>query len=178
MKNLQVYLIVLLISMTSCVEKQKKEIQAAAIKPLETSTYYFIRHAEKDRQDSTETDPHLNETGKNRALRWSNLFKNTKFDAVYSTDYNRTRETASPTAENNDLEITIYDPTGIDVNKFKASTRGKNILVVGHSNTIPQFVNKMIGKNKYKDIDDNNNANFYMVTIVNDDIIDKVYSMD
>jgi len=44
---------------------------------------------------------------------------------------------------------------------------GKTVLVVGHSNTTPQFVNKIIGKEEYIDIDDLNNSNLYIVTIIN-----------
>jgi 2,3-bisphosphoglycerate-dependent phosphoglycerate mutase len=39
------------------------------------------------------------------------------------------------------------------------------VLVVGHSNTTPDFVNKVLNLKKYDDIDDLNNANLYIVTI-------------
>jgi len=42
--------------------------------------------------------------------------------------------------------------------------------VVGHSNTIPFFVNGLIRKEIYQQIDDLNNANLYKVTICNDNI--------
>ena len=52
---------------------------------------------------------------------------------------------------------------------FLQETKGKTVLVVGHSNTTPAFVNKILAVEKYKDIDDNNNANLYIVTISGDE---------
>lgn len=130
-----------------------------------SSTYYFIRHAEKDRSDKTNKDPNLILDGILRAVKWSTVLDNIDFDAIYSTNYNRTKETAQPTAEKNNLDITIYDPRNIDAQSFLEQTKGKKVLVVGHSNTTPMFVNKLLGKEKYKQIDDSNNANLYIVTI-------------
>lgn len=147
-------------------------------KSSETSTYYFIRHAEKDRSDKSNHDPHLLEKGKQRAEHWSNIFKNINFDAIYSTDYYRTRETAKNTAIKNEIGLTIYDPRNYDVATFLKDTKGKNVLVVGHSNSTPQFVNTLLGKEKYDHIDDSNNANLYIVTISGNVISDTLLLMD
>jgi 2,3-bisphosphoglycerate-dependent phosphoglycerate mutase len=133
--------------------------------PIKTTTYYFIRHAEKDRSDANNKNPNLVQEGILRAAKWSLVFDNVKFDAVYSTNYNRTKQTAQPTAEKNGLDITIYDPRNLYSEDFISNTKGKTVLVVGHSNTTPQFVNTILGNEKYKSIDDSNNANLYIVTI-------------
>ena len=124
-----------------------------------TSTFYLIRHAKKDRSDSLNTNPNLTEKGLLRAERWSHVFKNISFDAVYSTDYNRTRTTALPTAIKNNLELTIYDPKTINITDFLNHNKGKNILIVGHSNTTPTFLNAILKSETYKDIDDHNFSN-------------------
>ena len=129
------------------------------------STYYLIRHAEKDRSDTTNKNPDLTEKGQQRAESWNQLFKKFQIDAVYSTNYKRTLSTALPTAVHNKLTIKTYHPFKIDMLQFLKDTKGKSVLVVGHSNTTPSFVNKLIGKEVYQDIDDNNNANLYIVTI-------------
>jgi broad specificity phosphatase PhoE len=49
--------------------------------------------------------------------------------------------------------------------EFAHNTKGKTVLVVGHSNTTPAFVNAVLGEKKYDNIDDNNNANLYIVSI-------------
>ena len=63
---------------------------------------------------------------------------------------------------------TTNDPKTLDVSNFLSMTKGKNILVVGHSNTIPTLVNAILGSEKYKAIDDSNNANLYIITLSGD----------
>ena len=139
----------------------------------ETTTYYFIRHAEKDRSDKNNRNPHLTQEGFLRAAKWGLVFENVPFDAIYSTDYNRTKETAQPTAEMKGLGVKLYDPRNLYSPEFSAATKGKTVLVVGHSNTTPAFVNTILKEAKHKDIDDRNNANLYIVTISsNGDISD------
>ena len=58
---------------------------------------------------------------------------------------------------------------------FKTATQGKTVLVVGHSNTTPAFVNTVLKERKYPDIDDNNNGNLYVVTIVGETITVQLY---
>ena len=131
---------------------------------------YLIRHAEKDRSDLKNKNPHLNKLGKVRALKWVEVFKNIQFDKIFSTNYNRTIETVKPISLDKKIEISIYSPSKIDYENFKSKTYGEKVLVVGHSNTIPFFVNGLIDKEVYQQIDDLNNANLYKVTICNDNI--------
>ena len=131
----------------------------------EVTTYYFIRHAEKLRIDKTDKNPNLNYNGYKRAEAWKDVFSNISFDAVYSTDYNRTKLTAKPTADSNNLPILLYNPNSMYSEAFKNNTKGKTVLVVGHSNTTNVFVNKILGVEKYEEINDNNNSNLYIVTI-------------
>ena len=134
-------------------------------KPTSTTTYYLIRHAEKDRSDSSNKDPQLTEQGHKRAQKWSEIFKDIPLDAVYSTNYKRTVQTANPTAKAKQLNITIYDPGKMDMASFKNETSGKQILIVGHSNTIPALANALLGNDKYKMIADNINGNLYIITL-------------
>ncbi|MDB9782720.1 histidine phosphatase family protein [Winogradskyella sp.] len=131
----------------------------------ETTTYYLIRHAEKDQSDKTNRDPHLIEAGIKRANQWANVLKDVTFDMVYSSNYNRTKETAAPTAKANNVEVSFYDPRNLNSEKFQNTTKGKTVLVVGHSNTTPMFVNKLLGKKKYDMIAEDNNSNLYIVTV-------------
>ena len=131
----------------------------------EITTYYFIRHAEKLRVDKTERNPNLNLKGFKRAEAWKEVFSNISFDAIYSTDYTRTKLTAKPTADSKNLPILIYNPRDMYSKAFQNQTKGKTILVVGHSNTTNVFANKVIGFDKYQGIKDNNNSNLYIVTL-------------
>tara|TARA_R110002049_G_scaffold296820_2_gene485248 strand:+ start:2563 stop:3087 length:525 start_codon:yes stop_codon:yes gene_type:complete len=166
MKPLKLVFLIIVLFLTAC--KQKEKPIEPNKKP--TSTFYLIRHAEKDRSDSLNLDPHLTEKGLLRAEKWRDIFENISFDAVYSTDYNRTRETALPTAIKNNLELIIYNPKTINITDFLNDNKGKNILIVGHSNTTPTFVNAILKSETYKDIDDGNNGNLYTITINGDKI--------
>ena len=135
----------------------------------ETTTYYLIRHAEKIRTDKNNRNPDLNKIGQERAKKWANRFKNVKFDAIYATNYNRTIQTATPTAESKNLEIQKYNPSKMYDSTFQLATKGKTVLIVGHSNTTPLFANKILGEEKYEFMDDNNNASLYIVTITDDE---------
>ena len=140
-------------------------IFAQKIEHSKLTTYYLIRHAEKDRSDLTNKDPDLSKKGRQRAMNWSKVFNQFRIDAVYSTNYKRTLHTAKYVAHAKKLNIKTYDPIEIDYDQFLEDTKGKNVLIVGHSNTIPEFTNKLIGKEIYMDIDDQNNANLYIVTL-------------
>ena len=133
-----------------------------------STTFYFIRHAEKNRTDKKNKNPYLTQKGVLRAAKWSLVFKNVNFDTVYTTDYHRTRQTALPTAEKNDLELYYYNPSEINRKNFLLSNTGKIVLVVGHSNTTPQLVNMLLGTEKYSNIDDKNNANLYVLSVASD----------
>ena len=141
-------------------------IEAQTEKKSDCTKVYLIRHAEKDRTDKTNSNPHLNSLGTKRSLKWKDFFKNINFDIIYSTNYHRTLETIKPFSENG-TELIIYNPSKIDYNEFVSNNKGKTILVVGHSNTIPTFTNRISNKNLYNDIEDNNNSNLYVVNICN-----------
>ena len=158
MKKLIFILFISLVVFPSCKENAKKNDEVI-------TTYYLIRHAEKDRSDASNKNPELTEQGLRRAENWAKHFEEVQFDAIYSTDYNRTKQTAMPTAKANNLEIQYYNPFKIKIEEFIETTKGETVLVVGHSNTTPQFVNKILEESKYEDIADDNNANLYKVTL-------------
>ncbi|MEC7263423.1 MAG: histidine phosphatase family protein [Bacteroidota bacterium] len=150
---------ILIIGSISC-KKDTKNVEPVI------STFYFIRHAEKDRTDPENPDPELNQDGLDRAIRWAEVFDAIPMDAIYSTNYERTTMTAAPTSVKQNVDVQYYDPKTLDVEEFKLINEGKNVLVVGHSNTIPDFVNKMIGLEKYEQIDDSDNSNLFIVRII------------
>ena len=130
-----------------------------------TTTYYFIRHAEK--VDNSQ-DPDLSEKGLERTKLWSEIFSEINFDQIYATDYKRTIQTASVTATSKKIEIKLYNPKTIIKEDFLKETLGKTVLIVGHSNTTPSFFNQIINQKVYTDIEDKTFGNLYIVTIVKD----------
>ncbi|WP_456440245.1 phosphoglycerate mutase family protein [Psychroserpens sp.] len=170
MKTVFTLLIIIFISIPSF--SQEKNTESS------TTTYYLIRHSEKDRSDKTNKNPNLNEAGTERAKNWSQVFGNVDFDAVYSTNYNRTIETATPTAKSKELEILFYDPRNLYSEVFAKATSGKTVLIVGHSNTTPVFVNAILGEKKYEYMDDHDNGSLYIVTISEGNKIDQVLKIN
>ncbi len=141
---------------------------AAADDTSETTTYYLIRHAEKDRSDTTNKNPDLTEEGRERAQNWAEVFSKVNFDIVYSTNYNRTLRTAAPTAMKQSVEVKSYDPRKLYNKEFRKKTAGKTVLVVGHSNTTPAFVNAILGEERFQDMSDDDNGSLFIVTVSGD----------
>ncbi|HEY9222380.1 MAG TPA: phosphoglycerate mutase family protein [Lutibacter sp.] len=144
----------------------------------ETTTYYLIRHAEKVRENPADKNPDLNERGFQRADNWLKVLQHISFDAIYSTDYKRTLKTVAPISKKLNLAPKIYNPTKVDFELFQLENKGKNVLIVGHSNTIPQFVNGLILQQKYQEMDDNEFSHLYIVTVKGKEIIDLLLYFD
>ena len=105
-------------------------------------TWYFVRHFEKQLGDN----PSLTVTGKARAEALAAFFSDKPLNSVYSTDYNRTRETAAPVAALKSVDIQSYDPHNLAGFAIKLKTQD-HVLVVGHSNTTPHILSLMGGEN-------------------------------
>ena len=164
-----IFLLAFITLFASCKSDKKEDEKLEA----ETTVYYLIRHAEKDRSTS-DKDPELTKKGLERANNWVEVFKDKKIDLVFSTDYKRTQQTAAPIASAKNLEVLSYDPRGLYNDDFKAQTKDKTVLVVGHSNTTPALVNTILGNQKYDKIDDSDNGKLFIVSIVNDRISVKI----
>jgi len=160
------FLGLLLAGIFSCKNDQKMtEMESVSI-----SRYYFIRHAEKDRTDSAEKDPTLNADGIKRAKYWVKYFDSIPLSSAYSTNFKRTQETVMYVAANKNLDVISYDPNTILNTSFLDSTKGKHVLIVGHSNTTPMLVNQMLGESKYGEMDDWDNSSLYVVTVKNGEV--------
>ncbi len=142
------------------------------------STFYLIRHAEKVRTDKSDKDPKLNEYGMLRAIKWQEYFSDKNISKIYSTNYKRTLETVKPIQESSDIIPIIYSPSDIDYKNFIMSNKTEVVLIVGHSNTIPDFVNGLISENVYSQIDDLNNSNLYVVNICESGTSHKLLKID
>ena len=112
-----------------------------------TTRYFIVRHAEK--QDATanmSSDVPLSEKGKQRAQALKEQMAYQKIRAIYSTNYNRTKSTAQPTSDITGVPVVIYDPSNEGfVEKLRQFEKG-DVLVVGHSNTVDDLVNKLMGE--------------------------------
>ena len=129
------------------------------------TSVYLIRHAEKVRTNKNEKDPLLNKRGLLRAEKWSEIFENIDIDKILSTNTKRTISTVIPTSEEKKLKIDLYKPEDLNYDSFLRENKGKKVLIVGHSNTIPETTNILIKSKFYNQIEDNNNSNLYFINI-------------
>lgn len=143
----------------------------SGVEKINPTTFILVRHAEKEKDRD---NPGLTKEGKLRAEKLSSMLRNVPIDAIYSSYYNRTLKTAAPTAEQHGLEVKIYNPGQLEetykmmLEKYKGGT----ILVVGHSNTTPNFVNLLAGEEKAAAIDESEYDNLYFVSYFGKDNCD------
>jgi len=103
----------------------------------------LVRHGEKVDESR---DAELSDAGRSRARALAAVLKDAGIQAVYSTDYIRTRETGRPTAELTSKPIEVYDGDGLEAFAKNLRSRGGRALVVGHSDTTPELVQLLGGE--------------------------------
>jgi len=129
------------------------------------TTFILVRHAEKDLTQST-SDPDLSAEGKARVTRLMKMLEQTDIQAVYSTNFKRTRQTIEPIAAARGIGVTTYDArSNADIDAMLKQHTGGTLLISGHSNTVPQFVNYLIGVEKYKPMEDGEYGNIIIVSV-------------
>ena len=106
---------------------------------------YLVRHFEKQK---IKDNPSLTETGQKRARQLARMLKEVDLSVVYSSDYNRTRQTATPTANIKNLPVTLYDPGDLRALAEKVKGHRQAVLIVGHSNTTPAVIKLLGGEAK------------------------------
>lgn len=109
-------------------------------------TIYLVRHAEKDLTSNQFSDPPLTQCGNQRAQHLSRFLSDVHLDAVYSTDYTRTKNTALPTATSKGIEIQEYSSLELQEFSNLLLNRKQDVLVVGHSNTTGVLAGLLVGK--------------------------------
>lgn len=156
----------------------KQDHKEPTIQEEHITTLYFIRHAEKDRSDPDDIDPELNQEGLGRAMRWAEILGPVDLDAIYITDFKRTSMTAAPTSVKREISPQYYDPKAIIIEDFLKENLGRNVLVVGHADSTPQFVNALLGEQKYEPMDDYDYSSLFIIRIINGKASDIRLQMD
>jgi broad specificity phosphatase PhoE len=120
-----------------------------AYRSATTTTVVLVRHAEKELV--TIDDPPLAAGGERRAERLAQMFGDVRgagrIEAIYVSDARRTQQTAMPLAARLGLRPTVLpaaDVSGL-VSHVLSEHRGGRVLIVGHSNTVPEIVQKLSG---------------------------------
>ena len=108
-----------------------------------TTTVVLVRHADKDTH-FVGADPPLSAAGMLRAQELARMLGEVPFSAIYVTPWARNRQTAEPLARSHGDRLTVVDAIDRTVQGVKHS--GGIVLVVGHSNTVPQILAALTGR--------------------------------
>ena len=116
----------------------------AASATAQPPVIFLVRHAERAAiSGHVPSDTGLSPAGRKRAEALARVLKDAQITAIYTTEYKRTRETAAPVAQSLGIrpEVIPGDDLRALIAKLKASSG--NVLVVGHSNTLPQIISAL-----------------------------------
>lgn len=128
------------------------------------ATIFLVRHAEKVGDGSA--NPALTSAGAARAEELAYILKHVQLDAIYSTPYIRTKQTVLPTAQEKGLEVKFYKKGEEDfLEKVLKAHTGGAVLIVGHSNTIPELANELAGRSDFSDLNDATYDNLFIATV-------------
>lgn len=148
---------------------------ASAQEEFKPKTVFLVRHAE--REDEPRQDPPLKTEGVARSKELARLLGDAGIKAIYTSQFARTKLTGEPLANKLGLTVTPIalksDPanprqiaeesTAEVVNKI-LERAGENVLVVGHSNSVPDVI-KMLGGDVVPVIDERAFDNLFIVTV-------------
>lgn len=130
------------------------------------NTFYIVRHAEKaTAAPNMSSDVPLSEAGQQRAVALKNVLAKEKLKSIFSTQTIRTTSTAKPLAELKGITVQLYSPRDtVDrfISRLKSIKKG-SVLIVGHSNTVDDLVNKMMGQNLLTDLPETEFDNLFIV---------------
>lgn len=129
-----------------------------------------VRHAEKSSDDPK--DPNLSEQGIARANQLAVALKHVNLKAVYTTQYKRTRQTATAAASQHGLSIIVREASKENATNYvdnllkeiRKKHRGEAVLIVGHSNTVPEIVKHSTGVD-VAPIGENEYDRMYVITL-------------
>ncbi len=105
------------------------------------ATVILVRHAE--RLNDTDTTS-ISESGIERAKALENVVREVGIQRIYVSEKIRTVQTAAPATTRRGIIATRI--TASDISRYVDSVkshRGDGILIVGHSDTLPQIIRKL-----------------------------------
>ncbi len=110
-----------------------------AADPAGKGLILLVRHAERPPITAPGDDPPLTAAGKTRADRLATVLADTGIRTIFITRFRRTQETAAPLAGRLKLTPVVENDTTALVTALRA--RGtETVLVVGHSDTLPDVI--------------------------------------
>ena len=115
-----------------------------------TTTVIVMRHAEK--AATPPEDPPLSRAGEARALELAQHFgrapKGQGLDSIIVSEFRRTQDTVRPLANRLGIPVIVVPAKDTDQAAERAldENRGGRVLIVGHSDTVPDIVMELSGE--------------------------------
>ena len=148
---------------------------ATAQEDFKPVTVFLVRHAEKE--DEPRQDPPLKKEGVARAQELAKLLGAAGIKTIITSQFARTKQTAEPLATKlnltptsislrsnpNNPRLIAEESTTEVVNKILERS-GESVLLVGHSNSVPDVI-KMLGGDTVPTIDERQFNNLFIVTV-------------
>lgn len=135
----------------------------------DSGTAFVVRHGEKSMTGDAEKDRDapLSAAGEERAAALAATLADAGIDAIYSSPYRRTQGTAKTLAEKLQLEVLSYSVAEKDAQAAIAArvmreACGREVLIVGHSNTVPDLL-RAFGAADVAEIGDGQFDNLYLL---------------
>jgi 2,3-bisphosphoglycerate-dependent phosphoglycerate mutase len=139
-------------------------VQAGFTQTEKITTFILVRHAEKA-SDGT-NDPDLKPEGVKRSESFTTLFGKADITAIYSTNYKRTRNTVIPLANAKGITVETYSTMKVaELRSLLTKHEGGTIIIAGHSNTIPEIANALIGEKKFEQFADDDYGNILVISV-------------
>ncbi len=120
-------------------------VSATPLQAQEVTTIVLVRHAERGTDDPR--NPSLSDAGRERAASLARMLADLPVQALWTTDYQRTRQTLEPLAKARSLTPMTYNPSDLKgaLDRIVRESTGRTVVIAGHSNTIPPMVNMLAG---------------------------------
>jgi broad specificity phosphatase PhoE len=138
----------------------------SAYAQTDVTTFILIRHAEKETADAADKNPMLSKDGQARAQALSKLVEKQKVNAIYSTNYNRTKETVKPMAEAKGIQVQTYESLKQpQLEELVTKNKGGTVVICGHSNTVPGLANLLLGSSQFSNYDESDYGNLLVISV-------------
>jgi len=106
------------------------------------ATVYVVRHLHTP---EGERDPDLTAEGRAAAAALPRAFRGRPLAAIYVSAFRRSAQTAAALAAERRIVPTLYDPADTPALVARVRAARGPVLVVGHSNTVPDIVQQLGG---------------------------------
>lgn len=131
----------------------------------QTRTIYLVRHADKA---SEETDAALSDAGKERAKCLANTLRDANIGQIFTSELQRTQQTAAPLAGNLGLKPIAVPLSKVDdLIRAIRSSQAPSVLVVWHDATLPAIL-RTLGAPEIRPIGHTEYDRFFVLTLSRD----------